>query len=180
LLFSFQRPSLTPRTEPTALEPSLEHRGVAKTTVLLQGGRRIYQRRPASSRGKLETEFRTTSVTEGTDFYIGPPHPSSLAATSSSPLRPGGAASNPPRAPPSSPREPSTSCPLRPFRRQGAFSTRVPPRRQVIPRRFSFLRPGELVGEGASCTRHPGSCQARNLGGDLNSGGRRQPRRELQ
>jgi hypothetical protein len=38
LLFSFQRPSKTPRHEDSALESSPDRRGVAKTTVLRQGG----------------------------------------------------------------------------------------------------------------------------------------------
>jgi hypothetical protein len=59
LLFSFQRPSLTPRREQPALEPSPDRCGVTKTAVLRQGGRRYYHRRPASSRRSFETEFRT-------------------------------------------------------------------------------------------------------------------------
>jgi len=54
LLFSFQRPSFIPRSENQLSSRALTAAGVAKTTVLRQGGRLIYHCRPVPSRESPE------------------------------------------------------------------------------------------------------------------------------
>ena len=68
LLFSFQRPSLTPRPEDPAFESSPDRRGVAKTTVLRQGGSAVTTsagplRQEESSRPASRTSSRCEAVT---------------------------------------------------------------------------------------------------------------------
>jgi hypothetical protein len=62
LAIQFSKTEHNPSTRSSAFEPSPDRRGVAKTTVLRQGRPANYQRRPASSRGKIRATSPRTSA----------------------------------------------------------------------------------------------------------------------
>jgi len=132
LAIQFSKTELHPSIRESALEPSLDRRGVARTTVLRQGGRLLPLRPEYRQEESSKPSSRTTSRHEGVDIYINPLRPSSHPGdTFSSPFRPRGAASTPLTGTPSSKRQVSLQLP-----------------------------PGVPIGEGGSFIRGALPCQA--------------------
>jgi len=77
LAIQFSKTELRPSIRESALEPSLDRRGVAKTTVLRQGGRLTTSPPRTRQEESSRPTSRTTSRHEGVDIYINPLHPSS-------------------------------------------------------------------------------------------------------
>ena len=71
LLFSFQRPSPGSRSEYSDLGPSPCHRGVARTSVLVQEGAAYILQPLRTVKGQVREKVRTSSRPEEPDFYIG-------------------------------------------------------------------------------------------------------------
>ncbi len=157
LAIQFSKTELHPSKRDFALVSSLARRGVPKTTGCVKEGRRIYQRRPVSSR-EFRAQCSDSLVTEGVDFYIGSPFPvKSAARPRCSPCCGAkGAASTPSPGFPSSPAKPAS---LRPVGASSSPHPRVPSRRRF--QEIRCLLPGSSRGGARLLASPPGPVKRR-------------------